>query len=118
MLTAAGPMPAVAVSAAAAAARPTDVVTAGASPLPDLLLRRPAPGGTSRSTPPSVQYRWQVCGQGWQEQRAAPVEEQAQGGQLWLVSIPATEPLAGVLPSGGSLPIRLTLQKYLGCLML
>jgi len=27
----------------------------------DLLLRLPAPGGTSRSTPPAVQYRWQVC---------------------------------------------------------
>ena len=29
-----------------------------------LLLRRPEPGGTSRSVPPAVQYRWHVCNQG------------------------------------------------------
>lgn len=26
-----------------------------------LLLRRPAPTGTSRSAPPAVQYRWHAC---------------------------------------------------------
>ncbi len=59
-----GAMPAAAPllpAAGAACESPPPSFCALAAAAADLLLRRPEPGGTSRSVPPAVQYRWHVC---------------------------------------------------------